>query len=100
MSAVIAARRRERKVVKCFRDAGATGAASAKHLDELHLRRGTGLRRLLNRAIVREVPRERFYLDEEVWSALERSRRRVALLIVAIALLLLMGGLVVGGLLS
>jgi hypothetical protein len=97
MSAVIAVRRRERQVVKCFRDAGATGAASAKHLDELHLRRGIGLRRLLTRAIIREVPPERYYLDEEVWDAAERTRRRLALVVTAIVLLLLLGGLVIGG---
>ncbi|MEO8078795.1 MAG: hypothetical protein ABI818_20900 [Acidobacteriota bacterium] len=85
--------------MQCFLDAGATGAASAKHLDELHVRRGTGLRRLLTRAIVREVPLERFYLDQDVWAASERSRRRLALVIAAIVFLLLVGGLVVGGIL-
>jgi hypothetical protein len=99
MSAAMSVRRRERKVVQCFRDARATGAASAKHLDELHVRRGTGLRRLLTRAIVREVPPERFYLDEEVWAAAERTRRRLALVIAGIVILLVVGGLVVGGVL-
>ncbi|MEP6917685.1 MAG: hypothetical protein ABJC89_18690, partial [Acidobacteriota bacterium] len=78
MSAVMSARRREREVVQCFLDAGATGAASAKRLVEMHVRRGTGLRRLLTRATVREVPLERFYLDEDVWAATERTRRRLA----------------------
>jgi hypothetical protein len=100
MPDVLAVRRRDRKVVKCFRAAGAIGAASAKHLDELHLRRSTGLRRLLNRTIIREVPRERFYLDEEVWADAERRRRGLALIVTAIVLLVLVGWLFLGGIVS
>ena len=42
-----------------------------------------------------EAQPERFYLDEEVWVALGRSRRRVSLAVLALLVLLFIGVLAV-----
>jgi hypothetical protein len=96
-AAVIAILRRERHVVRAFQEAGATGTASAKSLEGLGLLPGLGFRRLRERAVLRVATPEHYYLDEEVWAAVRRSRRRVSMVVFIIALLILAGGL---GLLS
>lgn len=94
MSAVvIAILRKERDVVLAFREAGATGTASARRLEELDLRPGLGFRRLRERAVIRVAAPEHYYLDEEVWAAVRRSRRRVSVIMFIIVLLMLAGGL-------
>jgi hypothetical protein len=86
---VVSILRREREVVRRFREAGATTAAAARDLDELHVRRGSGLHRLRQRAVIREAAAERFYLDEEVWEALGRTRRRVSIAVLCLIVLLI-----------
>jgi hypothetical protein len=87
--------RKERHVVEHFRGAGATSPATAKRLDDLHERHGLGLRRLRVRAVIREAKPEHFYLDEEVWEGLNRTRRRVSLAVLALIVLLFIGVLAV-----
>ena len=87
--------RMERKVVRHFQEAGALSPASAKRLEDVHGAHGLGLRRLRHRAVIREAQPERFYLDEEVWVALGRSRRRVSLAVLALLVLLFIGVLAV-----
>jgi hypothetical protein len=86
---VVSILRKERHVVQHFREAGATSPARALSLDDLHERHGLGLRRLRKRAVIREAQPGRFYLDEEVWHALGRSRRRVSLAVLALIVLLI-----------
>ena len=76
--------RRERTVVRRFREAAATAPAAARTLDEMQMRRTAGLRRLRHRAVIREAAPERFYLDEEVWEAVGRSRRRVSIAVLCL----------------
>ena len=83
--------RKERHVVEHFREAGATSPATAKRLDDLHEHHGLGLRRLRKRAVIREARPDHFYLDEEVWYALGRTRRRVSLAVLALIVLLIVG---------
>ena len=97
---MVAVLRKERRVVKRFRETGATSAPAARRLEDLQLRRGLGLRRLRERAVIREASPEHYYLDEEMWAALGRRRRRVALFVLAIALVLVLAGLGVGWLTS
>ena len=87
--------RKERRVVEHFREAGATSPATAKRLDDLHERHGLGLRRLRDRAVIREARPDHFYLDEEVWEALGRSRRRVSIAVLALIVLLIVAVLAV-----
>jgi len=97
---VVSILRKERHDVQHFREAGAISPAAAKRLDDLHERHGLGLRRLRKRAVIREASPDHFYLDEEVWQALGRTRRRVSIAVLALIVLLIVGVLAVGRLLA
>lgn len=84
-------RRREREVVDDFRRGGATSPTTAKSLAELGLTDSWPVRRLQRRAVIREPEPGIMYLDEEVWAAVRRTRRRVALTFGAVMLLLVIG---------
>ena len=84
---------KERRMVEAFERAGATTAASARAPSDLGVPAdGIGWRRLHERAVVRETSPGSglYYLDEEVWAALRRMRRRLmfGMAIIALALLL------------
>jgi hypothetical protein len=97
---VVSILRKERQVVRHFREAGAVSPSSAKGLDEVPEKHSLGLHRLRRRAVIREARPDRFYLDEEVWEALGRTRRRVSLAVLALIVLLFVGVLAVGRLLA
>ena len=92
-AAAIAAvmRRREREVVDDFRAAGATSRETAQSYTVIGLGQSLGLRRLRERAVIREAAPGTYYLDEEVWTAVRRTRRRIATVFLAILALLLLG---------
>ena len=81
-------RRKEREVVDDFRRGGATSPTTAKSLADLGLEDSWPVRRLQRRAVIREPEPGVMYLDEEVWQAVRRSRRRVIYVLATIALLL------------
>jgi hypothetical protein len=84
--AVIA--RKERELVELFTREGATSPVAAKTLHQLNIDdHGVAMRRLRNRAVVRETG-GRFYVDLESWEAMQRTRRRIALIMGLIALAL------------
>lgn len=84
VAAVIAAR--ERQLVEMFEQHRATSPASARTLDEMGLDPdGLGFRHLSRRAIVRQTNDGRYYVDLEAWQARQALRRRVALVMVPIA---------------
>jgi len=97
---VVSIFRKERRVVEHFRAVGATSPATARRLDDLHERHTLGLRRLRNRAVIRESSPEHFYLDEEVWHALGRTRRRVSIVVLVLIVLLIIGVLGVSRLIA
>lgn len=84
-------RRREREVVADFRRTGATSAATAKSLQELGLHDSWPVRRLQRRAVIREPEPGIMYLDEEVWTAVRRARRRAGLVLGAVLALFALG---------
>ena len=89
-AAVIAImRRREREVVDDFRAAGATSPATAQSYAAVGVGESMALKRLHDRAVIREAAPGVFYLDEEVWTAVRRVRRRMGLVMLSIVLLLL-----------
>lgn len=92
--------RKERRVVEHFRQVGAVSPSRAVSLEELHERHGLGLRRLRTRAVIREAQPGRFYLDEEVWHALGRTRRRVSIAVLALIVLLIVTVLAVSRLIA
>ena len=83
--------RREKEVVDDFRAAGATSRESAQSYTAIGLGESLGLRRLRERAVIREAAPGTYYLDEEVWTAVRRTRRRVATVFLLILALFLLG---------
>ncbi|MFN2604224.1 MAG: hypothetical protein ABR582_15905 [Gemmatimonadaceae bacterium] len=81
-------RRKEREVVDDFRRAGAISPSTAKSLADVGLEDSWPVRRLQRRAVIREPEPGVMYLDEEVWQAVRRTRRRVAAVLLTILLLL------------
>lgn len=81
--------RKEREIVAAFRAAGAAAPDAAVTLTALGVHDGVALRRLRQRAIIREAGTDRFYLDEPSYVANVQIRRRLALVVVIIGILLL-----------
>jgi hypothetical protein len=92
-AAVIAAaiRRREQEVIDDFRAAGATTSDKAQSYTAIGLGDSLALRRLRNRAVIREAAPGSYYLDEEVWAAVRRTRIRL------VTTMLLVLGILLGG---
>jgi hypothetical protein len=88
-------RRREQEVVDDFRAAGATSPEQAQSYTALGFGESLALKRLHNRAVIREAAPGMFYLDEEVWAAVRRTRRRIATVIIVLSLILA-GGILFG----
>jgi hypothetical protein len=77
---------KERRMVARVRAAGAIDHDHARTLEQLGIKPGVILRRLRERAVIRQAEAGHFYLDEESWTAVRRQRRRAVSVIVAIAL--------------
>ncbi len=75
-------RLRETDVVDDFRRAGAVSPASAKSLAEIGTGESLAFERLSERAVIRQPMPGCFYLDEEVWEAIRRQRRRLGFILV------------------
>lgn len=86
-AAVIVARR-DRETVDAFRRAGAVTAERAQPLYALGLTESHAVARLRRRAVLREASPGAWYLDEPTWEAARCTRRRLALALIAIALIL------------
>jgi len=80
---------RERRMIGRLRMAGAVTPEQARTLEELGIQRGVILRRLRERAVIRQVGPDRFYLDEPSWAAVRRSRRRAIHIVGVIVLIIL-----------
>jgi hypothetical protein len=79
---------RERRVVEAFTAAGATSPERARPVESLGVESdGMALRRLQGHAVIREAEAGRFYLDLPSWQALRRTRRRLALVLLAVILI-------------
>lgn len=84
-------RRREQEVVEDFRAAGATSPATAQSYSALSIGESLAVKRLHNRAVIREGSPGLYYLDEEVWAAVRRTRRRLATVVLSMIALLFLG---------
>ncbi len=81
-------RRKENDLVEYFRDAGALSPETAKTLTDLQLDEDDfALQRLHRRAVIRQVHEGEYYLDEEVWTAVRNTRRRITALVVILLVL-------------
>ena len=84
-------RRREQEVIDDFRAAGATSPDRAQSYTAIGLGDSLAIKRLRNRAVIREAAPGTYYLDEEVWAAVIRTRRRLVLTLLSIISLVLLG---------
>jgi hypothetical protein len=89
VAAAIAAR--ERHIVERFREAHATSPATARGAQEIDVDEGIAFKRLRRHEVIREATPQRFYLDEDVWIAVGRTRRRFLLAIVVLMLIVAAG---------
>ena len=92
-AAVVAAamRRKEQHVIDDFRAAGATSPERAQSYAAIGLGDSLAVRRLHNRAVIREAAPGTYYLDEEVWAAVRRTRQRLVITILSIIAVLALG---------
>lgn len=81
---------KERRMVATFEAHGAVSRDQALTLEQLGISRGVILRRLRERAVVREADHDHYYLDRESWNAVRRSRRRAIHVAAVIAFALLL----------
>jgi hypothetical protein len=79
-------RLKERHIVNAFRDAAATSPETAVVPEEIGVERWLAFHRLRSRAVLREAGPDRFYLDQESWTALGALRRRLALAMLVLVL--------------
>jgi hypothetical protein len=89
--AAAAMRKREQDVIDDFRAAGATSPQQAQSYEPSGHGESLALRRLKNRAVIREAAPGTFYLDELVWAAVRRTRMRLVLTLIAVLAVLLAG---------
>ena len=84
-------RRREQEVIDDFRAAGATSPDRAQSYHAMGFGESLAVKRLHNRAVIREAAPGMYYLDEEVWSAVVRTRRRLVVTLLSVFALLGLG---------
>ena len=84
-------RKREQEVIDDFRTAGATSPERAQSYTAIGLGDTLAIKRLRNRAVIREAAPGTYYLDEEVWAAVIRTRRRLVITMLSVVTLLLLG---------
>ncbi len=84
-------RRREQEVVDDFRSANALSPSTAQSYTAMGFGHSLAVKRLHDRAVIREAAPGMYYLDEEVWAAVRRTRRRLATVMIAILVVLLAG---------
>jgi hypothetical protein len=76
-AAILAAK--ERETIEAFTRAGATTPARAQSLHAIGITEGPAVRRLRDRAVVREAVSGMYYVDLERWRAVRRTRLRIVL---------------------
>ena len=81
-------RRREQEVVEEFRAVGAISPDRAQSYAAIGISDSLAIRRLRDRAVVREADPGAYYLDEEVWAAVRRTRQRLVIMMLSIVAVL------------
>ena len=90
-AAVAIMRMKEREVVDDFRAAGALTPSTAQSYAGMGFGQTRAIKRLHDSAVIRESSPGLYYLDEEVWTAVRHNRRRRALMIGSVLLLIFIG---------
>jgi hypothetical protein len=82
---------KERQVVDDFRAAGAITPSTAQSYAAMGFGETRAIKRLHDSAVIREASPGLYYLDEEVWTAVRRNRRRRAVLVGSVLALIIIG---------
>ena len=90
-AAVAIMRMKERQVVDDFRAAGAVSPSTAQSYAAMGFGVTRAVKRLHDRAVIREASPGLYYLDEEVWIAVRRNRRRRAVMLGSVLALVFLG---------
>jgi hypothetical protein len=90
-AAIAIMRMKERQVVDDFRAAGALTPSTAQSYAAMGFGEARAMKRLHDSAVIREAGPGLYYLDEEVWIAVRRNRRRRALMIGLVLALIVLG---------
>ncbi len=79
-----------RRIFRRFEDADATSPRNARTLEELNLRHGLIIRRLLRKEVIVEASPQRYYLNREHLLNYENSRKiRMKTVLVVIAVIVI-----------
>jgi hypothetical protein len=89
--AIAIMRMKERQVVDDFRAAGAVTPSTAQSYAAMGFGETRAMKRLHDSAVIRETSPGLYYLDEEVWMAVRRNRRRRAVLVGSVLALIFIG---------
>jgi hypothetical protein len=89
--AIAIMRMKERQVVDDFRAAGAITPSTAQSYAAMGFGETRAIKRLHDSAVIREASPGLYYLDEEVWTAVRRNRRRRAVLVGSVLALIIIG---------
>ncbi len=85
---------KEKHLVEHFRRAGALSPETAKSAADLGVDTRMAWSILERRGIIRDAGEGLYYLDESAWVALRQRRRRLAIVFLVIALVVLAAGMV------
>ena len=85
--------RHEKDVVRAFEAAAATSAVAAKPLGALDLEESRHFERLRRHGVIKPGAPGTWYLDQHAWASRQHLRRRIALVMLAVALFALALGL-------
>jgi hypothetical protein len=80
--------RRQKRIVAAFRAAGAVGRERATTAAALGIQEGLAFRTLRRHGILREEGERKHFLDEAGWEAHQLRRRRIALIILSVVVVL------------
>ena len=90
-AAIAVMRLKESQVVDDFRAAGAVTPSTAQSYAAMGFGEARAMKRLHDSAVIREASPGLYYLDEEVWIAVRRNRRRRGVVIGSVLALILLG---------
>jgi hypothetical protein len=87
----------QKRIVRKFRDEGATHPRQAATLEAVGIRRSSQIKALVKKNVLIAVDENRYYLDEDAADQYFQKKRRAALIGIGISLLIVLIFLLVKG---
>ncbi|OOG40291.1 hypothetical protein [Rhodanobacter sp. C05] len=85
---------KQRVIVRAFEQAAATTAATARTAEQLGLTPGMAWHQLVGHAVLRCPGEARYFVDLANWQRLRQRRRRIALVVAAVGMLVVLAVIV------